>query len=173
MNEDPIINRVAGSGLVTLDLETLYPPVALDEVDLQSLLVGGLMLREKDLRDYIRTHEWSRYKDKVVALHCSADAIVPTWAFMLVAIALQPYAKQVVFGNRDAALTTVFREALDQVDWAAFRNAKVVVKGCGDRRIPESVFVETASRLRGVAASIMYGEPCSTVPLFKRSASGG
>jgi hypothetical protein len=168
MEQEPIINRVANSGLVTLNLEDYYPANELEELDLQPLLVGGLMLREKDLRDFIRDHNWATYQDKVVALHCSSDAIIPTWAYMLVAVALQPVARKVVFGNRDAALAVAFSDSLSRIDWNTFRDAKVVVKGCGDVRVPESIFVEVTYRLRPVAASIMYGEPCSTVPLYKR-----
>lgn len=173
MEEDAIINRVTGSGLVTLNLEDYHPRVEIAELDLKDLLVEGLMLREKDLREFIRTNDWSKYQDKLVAVFCSTDAIVPTWAYMLVAIALHPFARRAVFGNRDAVLTAVFHEALNAIDWNAYRGAKVVVKGCSDVHVPESVFVEAASRLRGVAASIMYGEPCSTVPLYKRAKSGG
>jgi hypothetical protein len=126
------------------------------------------MLREKDLREFVRSHDWSQYQDKVVALHCTAEAIIPTWAYMLVTVALQPVARKIVFGNREAAITAAFLDNLERMDWDRYRDAKVVVKGCGDVQIPESVFVEVTSRLRGVAASIMYGEPCSTVPLFKR-----
>lgn len=173
MEQDAILNRVAGSGLITLNLEEYYPRVEIAELDLKELLVEGLMLREKDLRDFIRMHDWSQYKGKFVAVFCSSDAIIPTWAFMLPAIALQPYARRTVFGNRETAVEAAFHEALDKVDWESFRGAKVVVKGCADVHVPESVFVETASRLRGVAASIMYGEPCSTVPLYKRTKDGG
>ncbi|MBL7851754.1 MAG: DUF2480 family protein [Cyclobacteriaceae bacterium] len=171
--EQPLINRVTQSGLVTLNLEDHYPRVGIAELDLQQLLVGGLMLREKDLREFVRNHDWSQYRDKVVAVHCSADAIIPTWAYMLVTVSLQPFARKVVFGNRADAVADAFQESLNQIDWNSYRDAKVVVKGCGDLHVPESVFVEVTSRLRAVAASIMYGEPCSTVPLFKRPKSGG
>jgi hypothetical protein len=171
MEQEPLVNRVANSGLVTLNLEDHYPTVVITELDLRDLLVGGLMLREKDLREFVRSHDWSQYQDKVVALHCTADAIIPTWAYMLVTVALQPVARKVVFGNREAAVTAAFLDSLERLDWNLYRDAKVVVKGCGDVQIPESVFVEATSRLRAVAASIMYGEPCSTVPLFKRPKS--
>ncbi len=170
--EEEIINRVAGSGLVTLNLEEYYPRYEIEVFDLKDLLVEGLMLREKDLREFVRTHSWSKYQNKAVAIHCSADAILPTWAFMLVAIALQPFALRIIFGPREALIGQHFREALDRLDWNQYRDAKVVIKGCSDVHVPESVYVEAAIRLRGVAASIMYGEPCSTVPLFKRQKPG-
>ncbi len=137
--EEAIVNRVAGSGLVTLNLEDHFPTIGISEIDLKDLLVEGLMLREKDLREFIRTHDWNHYKDKVVAVHCSSDAILPTWAYMLVAIALQPYAKRSVYGNREAALTLIYLEALNTIDWNQYRDAKVVVKGCSDVHVPESV----------------------------------
>lgn len=171
--EEAIVNRVAGSGLVTLNLEDHYPQIKIAELDLRDLLVEGFMLREKDLREFIRTHDWSQYNGQLVAVCCSADAIVPTWAFMLLAVALQPHAHRVVYGNRMTALEAAFHDSLNKIDWSAYRDAKVVVKGCSDVHVPESIFVEATSRLRSVAASIMYGEPCSTVPLFKRAKSGG
>lgn len=172
MEDKEIINRVASSGLVTLNLEEYYPGYEIKTFDLKDLLVEGLMLREKDLREFIRTHPWSEYKNKAVAIHCSADAIIPTWAFMLVAIALQPYALRTIFGTRENLIGQHLLEALASLDWNQYRDAKVVIKGCSDVHVPESVYVEAAIRLRGVAASIMYGEPCSTVPLFKRQKPG-
>ena len=172
MEEDTIVNRVAGSGLITLNLEDLHPREEIAELDLKQLLVGGLMLREKDLREFIRAHDWQQYRGKIVSIFCSADAIIPTWAYMLLAVALQPHALRTVFGKKQDALAAAFHTALNKIDWNEYRGAKVVVKGCSDVHVPDSVFVETAARLREVAASIMYGEPCSTVPLFKRSKSG-
>ncbi len=171
MEQESLVNRVANSGLLTLNLEDYYPHSGIAELDLRPLLVGDQMLREKDLREFIRTHDWSQYHDKVVAIHCSADAIVPTWAYMLLTVSLQPIARKVVYGDRATAVAAAFHDKLDQIDWNSYRHAKVVVKGCGDKAVPESVYVEATSRLRAVAASIMYGEPCSTVPLFKRSKS--
>ncbi len=172
VKETSIINRVASSGLITLDLEELYPTFEIVEVDLKNLLVEGVMLREQDLREFVRTHSWSSYQNKGVTVFCSADAILPTWAFMLVAIALQPYANRVRFGTKETFIANHFQEALNTINWEQYRDAKVVIKGCGDVYVPEFVFVEAATRLRAVAASIMYGEPCSTVPLFKRQKPG-
>ncbi len=169
--EETIVNRVAGSGLITLNLEDHYPKTEILELDLAPLLVEGTLLREKDLREFVKTHDFAVYRDKWVAVHCSADAVVPTWAFMLLAVALQPHATRIVYGNRHVALEVAFRESLASVDWNQYRDAKVVVKGCSDVHVPESVFVDATARLREVAASIMYGEPCSTVPLFKRGKS--
>jgi len=169
--EETIVNRVAGSGLITLNLEDHYPKTEIVELDLAPLLVEGTLLREKDLREFVRTHDFAGYRNKWVAVHCSADAVVPTWAFMLLTVALQPYATRIVFGNQNTALRAAFHESLAALDWSQYRDAKVVVKGCSDVHVPESVFVDATARLREVAASIMYGEPCSTVPLFKRGKS--
>ncbi len=168
MNEDEIINRVASSSLVTLNLEELYPGGELAEVDLKDLLFQGLILREKDLRDFIKAHPWQQYSGKHVAVFCSADAVIPTWAFMLVSIALQPFATTIVFGNRAELVSRIYQEALDKVDWTQYKDAKVLIKGCSDQHVPESAYLTAATRLRPLASSILYGEPCSTVPLFKK-----
>ena len=168
VDQNEIFNRVANSSLVTFNLEELLPSGEQAEVDLKDLLFKNLILREKDLREFMKNHEWRQYENKNVAVFCSADAIIPTWAYMLLGIALQPYAKSIVFGNREVLTTQLFKEALDHVDWEKFRDAKVVIKGCSDVHVPESAYVEAATRLRPVAASILYGEPCSTVPLYKR-----
>ena len=169
--EGEIINRVASSPLVTFDLEKFHRPGDRVLYDLRDLLFQGLILREKDFREHIRTHDWASYRDKFVAITCSADAVVPTWAYMLLTTALQPFAKKIFFGSLDEMETSLFLESLEAVDWNAFRDAKVVIKGCGDVHVPAGAYVEATRRLAGVASSIMYGEPCSTVPVFKRPKS--
>ncbi len=166
--ENEIINRVANSSLVTFDLQELSPKEPLAEIDLKDILFQGQILREKDLRDFIKTHDWDQYRSKHVSVHCSADAIIPTWAYMLLCVALAPVATRVIFGNRDSLLTTLFKEKLESVDWEKYRGARVVIKGCSDVHVPESAYVEATVRLQPIAASILYGEPCSTVPIFKR-----
>lgn len=164
-----IVNKVAGSGLVTLDLENFYPKGERILIDIQEQLFQGLILREKDFRAYISNTDWSTYKDKFVAITCSTDAIVPTWAFMLVAGALEPFAKRVVFGNLERLEELLFQEQLSKLNIQEFAGAKVVVKGCGDIAVPKAAYVELMLLLRPVAKSIMYGEPCSTVPLYKQT----
>lgn len=166
---DGIVNRVTNSSLVTFDLEEYYEPGDRVVIDIAEQLYQGLLLREKDFRDFIKTHDWSQYQGKFVAITCSADAIVPTWAYMLVMVALEPYARLAVFGNAEALEEQVFRKRLAGVDWSAFQGAKVVIKGCSKVNVPVAVYVEATAQIRKVAASIMYGEPCSTVPLFKKS----
>lgn len=167
-NEDLIINRVASSPLVSFDLEKYR--VAGDRVliDIQDQLYQGLVLREKDFRAFVQHHDWSQYRNKLVAVHCSADAIVPTWAYMLLAIVLTPHSRIVIFGTLEELEVRLFSDALAKVDWTEFSDKKVVVKGCSDESVPVSAYVEAASKLRDVASSVMFGEPCSTVPLFKR-----
>lgn len=168
MEEREIVNRVASSELKTFDLETLYLPGERVSVDIRDRLYEGLVLREKDFRSWVREHSWTDYAGKYVAVNCSADAIVPTWAFMLLGVSLQPFAKKVVYGSLGDLERILFREALGGVDWEAYRDAKVVVKGCSRVDVPVEAYVEVVARLRPLAASIMYGEPCSTVPLYKR-----
>lgn len=169
MEDKEIINRVAGSGLKTFDLETLYLPGERVWLDIQDRLHEGLILREKEFRGWLREHLWSAYEGKFVAVGCSSDAIIPTWAYMLLGVALQPYARKVVYGSLKELECVLYREVLEHVDWEEFRDAKVVVKGCSKVDVPVDAYVDVVSRLRPVAASIMFGEPCSTVPLFKRA----
>lgn len=169
--EDQIVNRVAASNLVTFDLEEFYAPGERVLFDIKDLLFQGLILKEKDFREFIRQRDWSEFKGKFVAVTCSADAVVPTWAFMLLATVLQPFAQQVVFGSLEDLEKTLFLQRLNGVDWNKFRDEKVVIKGCSKVQVPVAAYVEAANRLRPLASSIMFGEACSTVPLFKQKKS--
>jgi len=166
--EDQIINRVATSSLVTFDLEELYSPGERTLFDLKDLLFQGLILKEKDLRDFIKDHDWSTYTGKYVAVTCTTDAIVPTWAFMLIALSLQPFAKFIVSGSLEDLERELFLQKLEVVDWKKFSNQKVVIKGCSKVDVPIPAYVEAIVQLRPFASSIMFGEACSTVPLFKQ-----
>ncbi len=163
-----IINRVTNSGLVTLNLEDYYPKEERVLFDIKNQLYQGVILKEKDFRGFLKEHDWSKYKDKHIALTCSVDAIIPMWAYMLLAIKLKPYAKKVVFGNLPYLEQSLYLETLDTIDFTIFENKKVVIKGCSDQSISEQVYIEISQRLLPFAASIMFGEPCSTVPLYKR-----
>ncbi len=167
--ENEIINKVSQSGLVTIDLETFYPQGERVLFDIKDLLFQGLILKEKDFREYIKNENWNKYKDKYVALICSADAIVPTWAYMLLATQLEPIAKKVVFGNLETLETILYSEILSQLKIDEYKDARIVIKGCGDLPVPKAAYVQITSMLRPVAKSIMYGEPCSTVPLYKKA----
>ncbi len=164
-----IVNKVELSGIITIDLEDFYPQGERVLFDIKDLLFQGLILREKDFREYVKKEDWSKYKDKYVALICSADAIVPTWAYMLLATQIEPFAKKVVFGNLETLETILYNEALAKLDINEYKNARIVVKGCGNLPVPKAAYVEITRLLRPVAKSIMYGEACSTVPLYKQA----
>lgn len=162
-----IVNRVSASGLITFDLETFYQPGERVLLDIKDRLFQGLVLKEKDFRAFVKTHDWKQYQDKFVAITCSTDAIVPTWAYMLLAAALRPYARLFFFGSFERLEEKIFEEKLKSVDWSEFENKKVVVKGCSKVEVPVSVYLEVVRHLQPLVSSLMFGEPCSTVPLFK------
>ena len=162
-----IVNKVAESGLITLDLETLYPQEEILGFDLKDHLFMGLILKEKEFRASLQQLDWSIYKDKQVALYCSADAIIPLWAYMLVTSYLVPQARQVFSGTPEDCRKKIFIDNIKAIDPSSFKDARVVVKGCGDLEIGEYAFVEITAKLQPVVKSLMYGEPCSTVPVYK------
>jgi hypothetical protein len=166
--ENEIVNRVANSSIKTFDLEQIYEPGERVLVDIKDQLFQGLILREKDFRDFIKTHDWSQYKNKFVAVTCSADAIVPTWAYMLLTTVLEPFTKKIVFGGLADLEAKIYFDALARIDWQEYKDAKVVIKGCSKVDVPVAAYVEATRLLRPVAASIMFGEPCSTVPVYKK-----
>lgn len=168
--QETIVNKVAASGLLTVDLETYFPQGERVVYDIKDNLFHGLILREKDFRAFVKEHDWTQYQDKYVGIICSADAIVPTWAYMLIANQLEPYATDVVFGDLETIDVLLYDRVLSQLDMEQFRDQRVVVKGCGDLKLPAHAFVKFTHLLSKVAKSIMYGEPCSTVPVFKRKA---
>lgn len=165
---EEITNRVANSGLITLDLGEMYPEGDRVLLDIKDQLFQGLILREKDFREFITTHDWSQYNNKFVAVTCTADAIIPDWSWMLLASALQPFAKKIVFGDLEKLETVLFTEVLSAFDSEQYRDARVVIKGCGDKPVPKTAYIELTRVLQPVVKSIMYGEPCSTVPVYKR-----
>lgn len=165
---DTIVNRVAQSTLVTFNLEDYYSPGERVVYDLKDNLFQEMILRERDFRSFVKEHDWSQYQDQYVALTCSVDAIVPTWAYMLLTTRLEPYARQVIFGTLETLETVLFQDALQRVDLTQFQDAKVVIKGCGNLPVPTYAYTEIARLLRPIVASLMYGEPCSTVPLYKK-----
>jgi Protein of unknown function (DUF2480) len=165
---EEIINRVQSSSLVTLDLEELYTPGDRVFFDIKPFLFQELILKEKDFRASLKSTDWSVYKDKHVAIGCTAEAIIPTWAYMLVSIALNPFAKTIHFGTIEDLEKQLFRSALSKINWQQYANGKVVVKGCSKIEVPVEIYVEVAAQLKNVASSIMFGEACSTVPLYKR-----
>ncbi len=167
MSDDPIINKVASSGLITLDLEELYPQGERFIFDLKPLLWQEVAVKEADLRAFVKGHDWTQYAGKLVSVHCSVDAIIPTWAYMLIATQLQPHAAFVTQGDGEALERALFTRFVQQLDVEPWRNARVVVKGCSKLPVPLNAYVELSAKLLPVVKSLMFGEPCSTVPLFK------
>jgi hypothetical protein len=168
-SEDLIINKVANSSLITIDLEQYYDHAERVVYDLKQNLYEELILREKDFREFIKIHDWTQYQGKNVAIMCSTDAIIPVWAYMLVASQLEPYAKKITFGTLEELENLLFREALASIDIEQFRDAKVVIKGCSKYPVPIAAYMQITHLLRPLASSIMYGEPCSTVPIYKKT----
>ena len=165
---EEIINKVAESGLIQLDLADFKPKNELVEIDLAPQLWQGLVIREKDFREWIKQNEWTLYSNKAVFVHCSAEAIVPTWAYMLVASALEGLASDIHIGQKDELYRTMIHKAIVAQDPVQFVDGKVIIKGCSDIGSPEYAMVEMVKFLQPLVQSIMYGEPCSTVPVYKR-----
>ncbi len=163
-----ITNKIASSGLIQLDLEELYPKDNIAIFDVKPFLFMELILKEKDFRDALQKYDWSIYQDKLVAVTCTADAIIPSWAYMLIASYLQPVATNFIFGNEQSIRNQLFLDNIRNIDVNRFADQRVVVKGCGDIEMGEFVFLEITKKLRPVVKSIMYGEPCSTVPVYKK-----
>ena len=167
MSEE-IINRVANSKLVTFNLEDLYPKGERVVFDISSWLLEGIVLRESEFREKAKEHDWSQYQDKFVALFCSTDAIVPGWAYLLLSLHLSPFTKKVVVGNLEELESILFAELLKDLDVSEYQNKSIIIKGCAHKPIPQNAYVLLAQKLQPIAKSIMYGEACSSVPLFKK-----
>ena len=165
---EEIINRVAQSKLKVVDLEDYYPIGERFVFDIKDWLFEGLVLREKDFRQQVKDYDWSQHKDQFVALTCSTDAIVPAWAFMLLTIALEPYAEKVCIGDLEVLETTLYQDIINKLDVAPFEDKPVIIKGCAHKPVPVNAYIMLTDRLKPVAKSIMYGEACSSVPLFKK-----
>ena len=167
-NTDEIVNRVATSGIVSLDLEELYDAHERVLFDIKDQLFQGLILREKDFREFLKSNDWRIYQGKNVAIICSEDAIVPTWAYMLLAVHLEPYVNKLVFGDLNQLEDVLFDEAIKKLNLEEFTGKRVVVKGCSKVAVPISAYVTIAKLLKPHVQSLMFGEPCSTVPLYKK-----
>lgn len=165
--EEVFVNKVANSGLITLNLEDYFPQGDRCFIDIKDVLFMGMVLKEKDFRDWVKDHDWNSYQSKNVAIGCTADAIVPTWAYMLMASKLSGIALEVVFGDLQALEAVLWRNALSRIIAQDYTNEKMVIKGCGDLPVTAAAYAEITRILTPVAKSIMYGEPCSTVPVFK------
>lgn len=167
-NNDEIINRVSQSKLITFDLEDYYPEGKRIVLDIKDWLFEGFILREKEFRNHVSDHNWEQYKNTFVALNCSTDAIIPGWANMLIASNLQPFAKKVIVGNLEQLETSLYQSAIEKIDITPFQDKLVIIKGCSNKPVPPNAYLWITSKIQSVAKSVMYGEACSSVPLFKR-----
>ncbi|GGK23621.1 hypothetical protein GCM10007962_17250 [Yeosuana aromativorans] len=164
---DEIINRVANSNLVTINLEDYYPKGARIVFDIKDWLFEGFVLREKDFREQAKQFDWSQYQDTYVALTCSSDAIIPAWAFILVSIHLEPFTKKTIIGNLEQLETAIYQDVLQNLDVSEFKDKPIIIKGCSKKPVPQNAYIMLANKLKPIVKSIMYGEACSSVPLYK------
>jgi hypothetical protein len=165
---DEIVNRVAKSALKTIDLEEYYPQGTRTVIDIKNWLFQELILKETDFRDYLKNHDWKQYKGHYIALTCSVDVIIPSWAYMLIMTYIFPYAKKVVVGDLKALETSVFQDIINSIDLQEFQAKLVITKGCSNKPIPETAYIQLIEKLQPIVKSVLFGEPCSTVPLFKK-----
>lgn len=166
---DEIINKVANSVLEVFDLEDYYPKGIRTQIDISGWLEEGFLLKEKDFREHLKNHDWVQYQGRFVAINCSTDAIIPAWASILVAIQLAPFAAKIINGNLEDLEASLYEELLAKIDYSVYENKPVIIKGCSKKPVPMRAYVLSAHYLQPFARSIMYGEACSAVPLFKAS----
>ncbi|MEM1339327.1 MAG: DUF2480 family protein [Bacteroidota bacterium] len=165
---EEIINRVARSPIVTFDLEELYPEGKRVKIDIKEWLYEGLILREKEFRKSVADHNWAQYENAFVAIDCSSDAIIPGWAYMLITSKLAPYARRVVHGSLEHLETAIYQHKLDTFDFSSFKDKPVIIKGCSNKPVPQNAYLFATAKIQQVAKSVMYGEACSAVPIYKR-----
>jgi len=166
--QDDIINRVANSKLVTINLEDYYPDGKRVLFDIKDWLYEGFVLREKEFREAVKQFNWSQYHETYVALTCSSDAIIPAWAFILLSVHLEPFSKKTIIGNLELLETSIYQDILNTLDVSEFKNRPIIIKGCSKKPVPQNAYIMLANKLKPVVQSIMYGEACSSVPLFKK-----
>lgn len=165
---DEIINKVANSALEVFDLEDYYPNGIRTQIDISQWLLEGFLLKEKDFREVLKNHDWSQYQNHFVAIYCSTEAIVPAWATILVTVYLNSFAKKVALGNLTDLETALYQEIIPTLDFSKYQDKPVILKGCSKKPVPESAYSMAIQKLQPFAKSIMYGEACSAVPLFKK-----
>lgn len=165
---EKLVNRVASSQLINIDLEDFYPEGERVLFDIKEWLFAEQILKEKDFRKSVKDLYWETYQNKFVALTCSVDAIIPSWAYLLISVELSPFAKKIIVGNLETLETSIFQEIIDRLPVKNYINKPVIIKGCSNKPIPETAYTQLISKLLPIARSIMYGEACSNVPLFKK-----
>lgn len=166
--EEVLVNKVAQSGLISINLEDWFPKYEIVEMDIKQFLFQGLILKEKDFRESISQLDWSQYQNNVLCVYCSTDAIIPVWAYMLIAVQSEPYVDSLYFGTKESYISHYYSIKIKELDVKAYADGRLVIKGCGDLPVPASAYMDLTARLVPVAKSIFYGEPCSTVPVFKQ-----
>lgn len=166
---DEIVNKVANSVLEVFDLEDYYPNGTRTQIDISKWLYEGIILKEKDFREALKNHDWSQYENHFVAIHCATDAIIPAWASILVTVHASLFAKKVVLGTIENLESSLYQEILQKIDYSIYLNKPVIIKGCSKKPVPESAYVFAIQFLKPFAKSIMYGEACSSVPLYKKA----
>jgi len=166
--EKPIVNRVEKSPLISIDLEEWYSNVPRSILDIKDWLHEGIILKEKEFRAFVEAHDWSQYKDSHLIVKCSVDAIIPSWAYLLVATYASPFAIRIVEGTTHTLDTILFTEFIDRLDVTAYKDKPIVIKGCAKKEIPLTAYLQLISKLQPIAKNIMFGEPCSTVPLYRK-----
>ena len=165
---EEIVNRVANSVLITIDLEDYYPKGTRTVIDIKQWLFHELILKETDFRESLKNHDWSQYENNYVALTCSADAIIPSWAYMLITTYVSSFAKKTIVGNLQDLEIAIYQEIIQQLNVDAFIDKPIIIKGCSNKPIPETAYIQLIEKIQPIAKSIMFGEACSTVPLFKK-----
>lgn len=166
-----IVNKIKQSKLETVDLEKFAADVKVYELDLKDFLFQEMILKEKEYREKMENHDWSQYEDGFLAVHCSTDAIIPKWAYMLVVQHAQDYAKDVLFGTKQEAMSQIFRQKLDQADWQKYEGQFVLLKGCSKIDVPADVYMYATKKLMPYVNKLMYGEACSNVPIYRKKRS--
>lgn len=164
----PLINRVAQSGIITINLESYFPKQRMVSFDLKDYLFMEMILKEKDFREILKNKDWSEYKDTILLIHCSVNAIIPVWAYMLISSYAEAYATEIYVGDSEAYLTHHYQNVIDSLDIDSYKDKRIVIKGCSDKPVPAGAYQALTKRLKPEVLSIMYGEPCSTVPIYKR-----
>jgi len=166
--DNPLINRVANSGLITINLEDYFPKEEIIDFDIKQFLFMEMILKEKDFRGALKQQDWKSYEGKILCVHCSVDAIIPTWAYMLISANASPFVVDLYFGQKSGYIQQYFDDVLEDLKYEAYKDRRVVIKGCSDKEVPPSAYMKLTGLLQPFAQSIMFGEPCSTVPIFKR-----
>lgn len=167
--EGSIVNKVANSGIITFNLEDFYPTKSLSELDIKPFLYMGLILKEKEFRESVKNYDWKKFENQVVCIYCSEDAIIPYWAFMIIASALHEVHAEAFYGKLENYLDAYYFKVLNELNYENFKDKNVVIKGCGEKKIPISAYILASQKLSYYVKKLFYGEPCSTVPIWKKN----